>query len=121
MSWVAVGCTLIPVTDIRKVEYSRLASETVTVTLIDGTVTDVTGFQALELIWLLKPSALEGNNNIKWKKHMWAIHNLIAHPLMQLLAWCRLYKQAIQIHDDTVPKPIGYKNDTTKRYYTKKT
>jgi hypothetical protein len=69
----------------------------------------VDGFAALELVWLFKPSALEGNNKIKWHKHVWAVHNLIAHPLMQILAWFKLYKQAIWIHDVTVPKPIGYK------------
>jgi hypothetical protein len=43
------------------------------------------------------------------KEHMWAIHNLFAHPLMQILAWFRLYKQAIWIHNITVPKPRGFK------------
>ena len=68
----------------------------------------VSGFAALELVWLLKPSALEGKR-LTWQKNSWIIHNLIAHPLMQLLALVGLYKQAIWIHDITVPKPIGLK------------
>lgn len=94
---------------IAKVDYSSIASETVIVYLDDDSVHHVTGFAAIELVWLLKPSALEGNNNIKWKKHTWAFHNLFAHPIMQILSWCRLYRLAIWLHDVTVPKPIGFK------------
>lgn len=68
----------------------------------------VDGFFAIELFWLLKPSALEGKK-LMWRKHVWSIHNLFAHPLMQLLAYCRLYKAAMWIHDVTTPKPIGTK------------
>lgn len=64
----------------------------------------VTGFFAIELLWQIKPSALEGKR-LHWRKHVWSIHNLFAHPLMQLLAYCRLYKWAMWIHDVTAPKP----------------
>jgi hypothetical protein len=99
--------TLVPITDIINVDISELMSETVVVTLKDGSIEHVIGFFALELIWLLKPSLLEGNTGVKWNKHMWVIHNIIAHPLMQILAWFKLYEQAIWVHDITVPKPIG--------------
>lgn len=108
---IKVGERLVLLSDIKEIELSQLTTEVINVHLIDNTVEQATGFAALELIWLLKPSALEGNPGIRWKKHMWAFHNLFAHPVMQLLAWCRLYKQAIWLHDITVPKPIGYKND----------
>ena len=108
--------TLVPISDIVKVDISDLVSETIIVHLKDGSNEHVIGFFALELIWMLKPSLLEGNLTVKWNKHMWAIHNIIAHPLMQILSWFRLYEQAIWIHDITVPKPIKFKqvspNDT---------
>jgi hypothetical protein len=64
----------------------------------------VTGFAALELVWLIKPSALEGRR-IKWAKHAWAVHNLIAHPVLQILAYFGKYRWAMWVHDITVPKP----------------
>ncbi len=71
-------------------------------------VDTVSGFFAIELLWAIKPSALEGKR-LMWRKHVWSIHNLIAHPIMQLLAYVRLYKWAIWIHDVTAPKPIDNK------------
>lgn len=65
----------------------------------------VTGFAAMELVWMLKPGAVEGHR-LKWKKNAWALHNLLAHPVMQLLAFCGFYKKAMYVHDSTVPKPI---------------
>ena len=111
VDWVRVGDKIVLVSDIKSVEISQLITEIVEVELKDGTKDHLMGFAALELVWLLKPSALEGNPGIKWKKHMWAIHNLFGHPVLQLLAWVNQYKWAIWIHDITVPKPIGYKND----------
>jgi hypothetical protein len=103
--------TLVPINRIINVDLSELVSETVIVTLDDGSIEHVIGFFALELIWLLKPSLLEGNTDVKWSKHMWWFHNIFAHPIMQVLAWLRLYKQAIWLHDITVPKPIGLKKN----------
>lgn len=68
----------------------------------------VSGFFAVELLWMLKPSALEGKR-LRWKKNIWIIHNIIAHPLMQILAFFKCYKLAMWIHDSTVPKPIAQK------------
>lgn len=110
MSFAKVNDQLIHFDEIKKVELSELMTETIIVYCKDGSEHTVTGFAALELVWLLKPSALEGKQYIKWKKHYWAIHNLLAHPIMQLLAFARLYKQAIFVHEVTVPKPVGYKN-----------
>lgn len=97
---------LVPVNKVTNVDLSLIKTETIFVELDDETVHEITGFAAIEIIWLLKPSALEGTRYAKWKKHTWAIHNLIAHPIMQILAWFKLYKWAIHIHDITVPKPI---------------
>jgi hypothetical protein len=68
----------------------------------------VTGFAAMELVWQIKPSALEGKR-IKWAKHAWSFHNIVAHPVMQLLAYCGFYRRAMWVHDITVPKPLKFK------------
>lgn len=62
------------------------------------------GNDAIEAVMLLKPSALEGRR-LKWPKHAWAFHNLVGHPVMQILAWLRLYEAAIRFHDWTTPAP----------------
>jgi hypothetical protein len=64
----------------------------------------VQGFFAIELVYKLKPSALEGNWK-SWYKGSWIIHNIVAHPLMQLFALIGKTDWAIWIHDVTVPTP----------------
>ncbi|RWZ87308.1 MAG: hypothetical protein EO766_12345 [Hydrotalea sp. AMD] len=109
VNFVNINSQIVKLNDIVKIDLSKFKSETIDVYLIDNQVIEVTGFPALELIWLIKPSVLEGKTNIRFKKNSWVIHNLIAHPLMQILAWFKMYKQAIWIHDITVPKPIRFK------------
>lgn len=109
VKFVNINSQIVKLNDIKKIDLSLLKTETIIVTMEDGEQHSVDGFAALELIYLLKPSILEGNPDIRFKKHMWAIHNIIAHPLMQILAWLKLYVQAIWIHDVTVPKPKGFK------------
>lgn len=108
-NFVNINSQIIRRESIDKIDLSNLKSETIDVYLTNGECFEVSGFPALEIIWLIKPSVLEGNKDIKFKKNTWVIHNLFAHPIMQILAWFKLYKQAIWIHDITVPKPIGFK------------
>ena len=108
-NFVDIGSQIILLSDIHKIDLSKLISETIDVTLVSGEVVEVTGFPALQLLYLVSPSTLEGKPNIRFKKHYWAIHNIVAHPLMQILAWCKCYKQAMWIHNVTVPTPIGFK------------
>ncbi len=65
-----------------------------------------TNLNAIEILMELKPSCLEGKN-LKWMKNKWIVHNLIAHPLMQILCFFKCYKLAIKLHDNTVPKPLN--------------
>ena len=37
----------------------------------------------------------------------WAVHNLVGHPLMQILAWLGERELALAVHDATVPRPRG--------------
>lgn len=72
---------------------------------INDTGEAVTGVEALNLIMKLCPAILEGMQ-AKHVKHSWAIHNLIGHPLMQILTWLNLTKLALWFHDATIPKPL---------------
>lgn len=60
--------------------------------------------EALQLIMALCPSVLEGKRGRYWKL-AWAVHNLIAHPLMQIFSLLYLRKWAIWIHEITIPRP----------------
>ncbi len=70
-----------------------------------GTV-EVRGQPAIDLVMRLCPSALEGRK-FKYARHSWAFHNLIAHPLMQLLAFVGKSKAGLAIHDMTIPRPTS--------------
>ena len=64
------------------------------------------GHDAIEAAMLLKPSILEGRK-LWWLRYRWMIHNLIGHPVMQLLAMFRQHRLALRVHDATVPRPVG--------------
>jgi hypothetical protein len=73
------------------------------------------GIDAINFIHRCCPNALEGKK-LKWLRHRWIIHNLIGHPLMQLLSIFRFYKTAIKVHDMTIPKPLIKKNPDLSGY-----
>lgn len=70
----------------------------------------VNGMEATNLIMTICPSAIDGAR-AKHVKHSWAIHNLIGHPLMQILTWLHLTRLAIWVHDHTVPEPLPIEKD----------
>jgi hypothetical protein len=70
----------------------------------DGERELVEGAKAVEIIMRLCPASLEGRQ-MKYIRHRWAIHNLIGHPLMQLLSWLGFSSLGIKVHDTTVPNP----------------
>lgn len=72
----------------------------------DGGEAVAEGIQAIEALMRLKPSAMEGRR-LRWARHAWAFHNLVGHPVMQLLAFVGLRRWAIAVHDGTVPKPTS--------------
>lgn len=110
MRLVKLNDILVDIDSIVKVDMKNINLQEIYVTIKDDPVSiKLTGFDVLELLWLIKPSTLEGNPDIRFVKHSWSIHNLIAHPIMQILSYLRLYKWAIFVHDITIPKPQGFK------------
>lgn len=103
MAWVEVDQGLIKADDVARVEVLDWHEPRVTITLNDGSQRASRGFAAVDLLWKLKPACLEG----KWFKWQpsWVIHNLVGHPVMQLLAFLGLTRLALTVHDRTVPKP----------------
>jgi hypothetical protein len=103
--FIKAGQAIIPVSAIARVDLARLEEGIVTVTAL-GETHEMRDFDAFEAVMLLHPAALEGRR-LRWPKHAWAFHNLVAHPVMQLLVWLGFRRAGIWLHDATVPKPIG--------------
>jgi hypothetical protein len=104
---VSAADQLIPIRLIDRIDISKIEQGEVTV-FSAGAEYVARGFDAIEVVMALKPSALEGRR-LKWKRGAWAFHNVVGHPAMQLLAWMRLYKAAMWLHDVTTPTPRGFK------------
>ncbi len=83
-------------------------SLTVKVHLQDASVVRIEGTHAIHFLMLTKPSVFEGRR-FCWPRYAWVVHNLIGHPLMQILAFARKYDWAMYVHDATIPKPRGKK------------
>lgn len=97
----------IPFSQIKQIDYRDLATTGVVYVWANDVHQPLTcsGFLALELVWLTSPAALEGVVGRVWKRHSWTLHNLVAHPLMEVLALIGMRRAAVWIHDSTVPKP----------------
>jgi hypothetical protein len=104
-TFIKAGDIMLPVRDIDSIDISRIEQGMVTVAA-RGQRYNAHDFDAFEIVMLLQPSALEGRR-LKWAKNAWAFHNLIAHPVMQIMVWLGFKKLAIRLHDATVPKPAG--------------
>lgn len=97
---------LVPVETITRVELADLETRGVIRVHAHSGTYRLEGTHAVEALMRLRPACLEGRR-LRWVRHAWAIHNLVGHPLMQLLAWAGRHELALRIHDATVPKPKG--------------
>lgn len=89
-------------------DFSGIEQLIVSVQLVDGSTHQVINTEAIELAMLIKPSVLEGKR-LKWATRAWMVHNLVGHPLMQLLSLFGMHQHAISVHERTIPRPIGKK------------
>jgi hypothetical protein len=100
-----VGDRLINEDDISTIFLGHLAKEGfIQIKFRDGRLEVIEGMDAFNLIQELAPQALEGRG-AKYVRHAWMIHNLLGHPLMQILSLLGLPRLGIKIHDLTVPFP----------------
>ncbi len=104
------GDILIPTKDILDLDISDIERQSVTARYLQNgkpETAEARGFDAIDAVMALRPSALEGRR-MKWRKGAWAVHNLIGHPCMEILARLHFYKAALRIHDATVPAPRDF-------------
>lgn len=100
------GAQVFALAHIVEADFSRIEALEVTVHLVNGNTLLATHIDALELAMLIKPEVLE-SRRLRWPKWAWLVHNLLGHPVMQVLALLRLYRWAFWVHDATVPRPTG--------------
>lgn len=100
------GTIVFRLDDVTSVDFSRIEELLIMVVLRDGQRIEVRDIDAIDLAYLVKPSVLEGRR-LAYARHAWAFHNLVAHPLMQVLAFFKAYKWAMRVHDGTVPRARG--------------
>lgn len=102
--FVKVSDLLIPISSVESVDMSTIEQGFVTVSHGGGKLSRADGFDAFEIIMLLSPGAIEGRR-LRFAKNAWAFHNLVAHPMMQIMVWLGFKRVAIALHDKTVPHP----------------
>ncbi|HTK04169.1 MAG TPA: hypothetical protein VL500_01165 [Candidatus Eisenbacteria bacterium] len=103
LRFIQVGDLLLNAASVRRIELGEI-DRLRAVIHHDGGVAVAEGIQAIDALMALKPSALEGRR-LRWARHAWAVHNLIGHPLMQVLAFLKCHRAAMRMHDGTVPRP----------------
>lgn len=101
-----VGQWLVSEDRIQSVDLSEIEHLVVCVRHSDVVQTTLRGQQAIDFVMELRPSALEGRR-LRFARHAWAFHNLVAHPALQVLTWLGLRELGQRLHDMTVPKPRG--------------
>lgn len=104
--FVKVGKQAVPLAAIARVDGERLEHLEVDLHLVNGEVITAHGIDAVELMMQVKPVMVEGHR-LRYGRWDWLVHNLVGHPVMQLLAVFRLYRWAFWVHDATVPRPRG--------------
>lgn len=107
--FIKAGETIVPVTAVERLDVHELEQGVVSL-VAHGQSYTLTGFDAFEAVLLLHPAALEGRR-LRWPRHAWAFHNLVAHPLMQLLVWLGFRRVGLWLHDVTVPRPVGTRKE----------
>lgn len=95
---------MIPLHRVRYVDLNELSSGKVAVHLLDGEVKYAVEFEAYRIA--IQSQNLEGKP-LRWVRHAWWFHNLVAHPVLQIAVWLGFRKFGMRIHDNTSPKPLS--------------
>lgn len=101
------GSKLYPVAHVTEVDTSEVETKLwVRVSVMGEDPITLKGPDTIRFLMVHYPSALEGRR-LRWVRHAWALHNLVGHPLMQVLAWVRRPHLGVWVHDKTIPSPRG--------------
>ena len=106
--FVKVAGHAISLSEIAQVDGTDIEQLCVRLYLNNGNMVEARDIEALDIVMQVKPSLVEGKR-LKFAKHAWVIHNFVGHPLMQILAFFKMYSWAFYVHEATVPRPLGKK------------
>ncbi|GEM_PF-1365961 len=106
--FIRIGKNILHIDNIKHIDTSDLENGKIKITTFDDREYFSQGIEALDAIMHVKPSALEGRR-LKWQRNEWAWHNMVIHPMVQILAFAGLKEQAVKLHDSTIPRPKGFK------------
>lgn len=109
-TFLKFGNELINVNHIVTVDISKIENLEICVVLNNGKTAAAFGHEAIEAALVLKPQAIEGVK-LKFPKNAWIIHNLLAHPAMQILSLFGKHRAAFALHDATIPHPVKNGDD----------
>ena len=102
--FIKINNTLVNSNTIQSISIAKLVSHGfITISYLNYSE-QVFGQEAVEILIRLCPSALEGQR-LKFIKYQWSIHNIVGHPLMQVLSWLGLTSWGLKVHDATIPSP----------------
>ena len=106
--YARIGDTLVPDARIERIDVGELEARGTIVVVLDRGASSVsmTGAPAFDLLLRLAPHALEGPR-LRFARRAWWVHNLVAHPLLQLCAWLGAVDLGLRVHDATIPAPVG--------------
>jgi hypothetical protein len=95
------------VVDVVSMDDSLLESDGVVVLgFVDGRTYPLRGARAAEALMAVFPAAWEGKR-MRPLRRSWALHNLVGHPLMQVLCWLGYRDAGLRVHDATIPEPAA--------------
>lgn len=97
------------VADVVEADFTQIEDLRAVIKLRNGTEITALDIDALEAAYLIKPTVVEGKR-LRFATRAWVVHNLIGHPLMQMLAFFGKYELAFKVHDDTAPRALGRKD-----------
>lgn len=104
-SFVKAGDAVIDTTEIRRIDCERLVHDGwVLVEYVSGRTERFRGADAIDIVMRTCPSFFEGRR-MRWIRHSWAIHNIVGHPVMQILTWLGRPDLGLKVHDATIPTP----------------
>lgn len=105
MPFVKAGASVLDVKEIRRIDCEHLVNEGwVLIEYLNGTSERLKGAEAIDIVMRTCPSFFEGRR-MRWIRHSWAIHNIVGHPVMQILTWLGMPELGIKVHDATIPTP----------------
>lgn len=103
LEFFRAGDEILPISGILEIDVTGLVKHEVYVYHEEGDFT-LTGADAIDLIMIVKPSALEGRR-LRWVRGAWATHNIVGHVGMQILAWLKIPTWGVWLHEATTPRP----------------